>query len=128
MKRIRILLVDDEEMVRLILREYLTGDRHAVEAAANGPEGFEKFQGAEFDVVILDRAMPGMSGDQVAVAIKQIKPAIPVILLTGFGNMMQASGERPPGVDLVLAKPVTIAGLQSALASVVASSPAARDA
>ena len=45
---------------------------------------------------------------------------MPIILLTGFGNMMQAAGEKPPGVDLVLAKPVTIAGLQSALASVVA--------
>jgi nitrogen fixation negative regulator NifL len=121
MRPLRVLLVDDQDTVRQILCEYLVGDGHTVTTATNGSEGLEKFQGAEFDVVLLDRAMPGMSGDQVAAAIKQIKPGIPVILLTGFGNMMQASGEKPPGVDLVLAKPVTIAGLQSALADVVAS-------
>jgi CheY-like chemotaxis protein len=76
---------------------------------------------AAFDVVILDRAMPGLSGDQVAVAIKEFKPDLPVILLTGFGNMMQAAGETPPGIDLVLGKPVTIAGLRAALAQVVRS-------
>jgi nitrogen fixation negative regulator NifL len=118
---LRILLVDDQETVRHILREYLARDGHAVQTADNGREGFEKFQGAEFDVVLLDRAMPGMSGDQVAAAIKQLKPEMPVILLTGFGSMMQAAGETPPGIDLVLGKPVTIAGLRTALAKVVAS-------
>ena len=116
---LRILLVDDQETVRHILREYLARDGHSVQTASNGREGFEKFHGAEFDVVFLDRAMPGMSGDQLAAAIKQLKPEIPVILLTGFGSMMQAAGEKPPGVDLVLGKPVTIAGLRSALARVV---------
>ena len=118
---LRILLADDQDTVRQILREYLMVDGHTVTTATNGRDAFEIFQGAEFDVVVLDRAMPGMNGDQVAAAIKQLKPQLPVILLTGFGNMMQATGEKPCGVDLVLAKPVTIAGLQSALASVVAS-------
>jgi len=118
---LRVLLVDDEEIVRQILREYLIGDDHVVETAANGHEALDKLPKAAFDVVILDRAMPGLSGDQVAVAIKELKPELPVILLTGFGNMMQATGEKPPGIDLVLAKPVTIAGLRSALAQVVKS-------
>ncbi len=118
---LRVLLADDQDTVRQILREYLVGDGHTVTTAINGKEGLEKFRSAEFDVVLLDRAMPGMSGDQVAATIKLLNPKMPVILLTGFGNMMQAAGEKPAGVDLVLAKPVTIAGLQSALASVVAS-------
>ncbi len=118
---LRVLLVDDEEVVRQILREYLIGDEHVVETAANGHEALDKLPKAAFDVVILDRAMPGLSGDQVAVAIKELRPELPVILLTGFGNMMQATGETPPGIDLVLGKPVTIAGLRSALAQVVKS-------
>jgi nitrogen fixation negative regulator NifL len=116
---LRVLLVDDEDIVRQILREYLIGDEHVVETAANGREALDKLPKAAFDVVILDRAMPGLSGDQVAVAIKELQPELPVILLTGFGNMMQAAGETPPGIDLVLGKPVTIAGLRSALAQVV---------
>ncbi|MGO9243389.1 MAG: PAS domain S-box protein [Verrucomicrobiia bacterium] len=118
---LRVLLVDDEGSVRQILREYLIGDEHVVETAANGREALDKLPKAAFDVVILDRAMPGLSGDQVAVAIKELRPELPVILLTGFGNMMQATGETPPGIDLVLGKPVTIAGLRSALAQVVKS-------
>ena len=107
--------------MRQILREYLVGDEHMVETAANGRDALDKLPKAAFDVVILDRAMPGLSGDQVAVAIKELKPELPVILLTGFGNMMQAAGEKPPGIDLVLGKPVTIAGLRAALAQVVGS-------
>jgi nitrogen fixation negative regulator NifL len=118
---LRVLLADDEEMVRQILREYLVGDGHTVEPATNGHEALDKLPKAAFDVVILDRAMPGLSGDQVAVAIKELKPELPVILLTGFGNMMQAAGEQPPGIDLVLGKPVTIAGLRAALAKVIKS-------
>jgi nitrogen fixation negative regulator NifL len=116
---LRALVVDDEEIVRQILREYLVGDGHTVETAGNGREALDKLSQSSFDVVLLDRAMPGLSGDQVAVAIKELKPDLPVILLTGFGNMMQAAGERPPGVDLILGKPVTIAGLRAGLAQVV---------
>jgi nitrogen fixation negative regulator NifL len=118
---LRALLVDDEEIVRQILCEYLVGDGHTVETAANGQEALDMLPKTAFDVVILDRAMPGLNGDQVAIAIKKLKPELPVILLTGFGNMMQAAGETPPGIDLVLGKPVTIAGLRSALAQVVKS-------
>jgi nitrogen fixation negative regulator NifL len=120
LRPLRVLLVDDEELVRRILSEFLLGDEHIVETAANGTEALDKFQQAEFDVVILDRAMPDMNGDQVAVSIKQLKPETPIILLTGFGSMMQATGEQPPGVDLVVSKPVTILGLREAVAKVVA--------
>ena len=126
LRPLRVLLVDDEDLVRRILNEFLLGDKHIVETAASGREALDKFQHAEFDVVILDRAMPDMSGDQVAVAIKQLKPETPVILLTGFGSMMQAAGEQPPGVDLVVGKPVTILGLREAVAKVVAKYPSAK--
>jgi nitrogen fixation negative regulator NifL len=128
LRPLRVLLVDDEELVRRILNEFLLGDDHLVETAANGREALDKFQHAEFDVVILDRAMPDMNGDQVAVSIKHFRPQTPIILLTGFGSMMQAAGEQPPGVDLVVGKPVTILGLREAVAKVVAKYSSARPA
>jgi DNA-binding NtrC family response regulator len=94
----------------------MAGDGHRVETAHNGDEALAKFRAGEFDVAILDRAMPKMSGDQLAAAIKLIEPGIPVILLTGFGVLMAASGETPPNIDLVVAKPVTIDELRLALA------------
>jgi len=117
---LRVLLVDDEELVRRILNEFLLGDKHVVETAASGREALDKFQRGEFDVVILDRAMPDMNGDQVAASIKQLRPRTPTILLTGFGSMMQAAGEQPTDIDLVVGKPVTILGLREAIAKVVA--------
>ena len=114
-----ILVVEDEPMVREVTVEHLVTDGHTVETATNGREGLVKFYGGWFDVVITDRAMPEMNGDRLAVAIKQIAPKKPVILLSGFGDMMEASAEKPPGVDLVLSKPVTAETLRQALSWVI---------
>ena len=123
----RILVVEDEAPLRRILREYLAHSGHSVEMTVNGRDGFEKFLEAhldpasngKFDLVITDLAMPEMSGDQLAVAVKAAAPAIPIILLTGFGEMMLSSGETPPGVDLILPKPFSLASLQRAVLMVV---------
>jgi PAS domain S-box-containing protein len=123
-RRLRILLVDDEKLVRDVVAEYLTADGHAVETARDGSEALEKFKANPFDLVITDRAMPNMSGDQLAVAIKNIAPNAPVILLTGFGELMKATSERPEGVDFVAAKPVTLVGLRQAIAEAMSSGEA----
>ena len=63
--------------------------------------------------------MPRMSGEQLAAAIKGETPIRPVILLTGFGDLLKATGETPEEVSLVLRKPITRAELQQAMATVV---------
>jgi PAS domain S-box-containing protein len=114
-----VLLVDDDAVVRKVLNEYLIHDGHSVVLAANGKDGLNKFRNGRFDLVILDRAMPDMSGDQVGTAIKGSFPNMPVIMLTGFGSMMEAAGEKPGGVDFVVSKPVTIDALRRAVARAV---------
>ncbi len=113
---LRILIVEDETAVREVIAEYLMVDGHTVEEAVHGREGLEKFQQGIFDLVIVDRAMPEMNGDQLAAAIKKTSPSTPVILLTGFGDMMQAPDEKPAGVDLIVSKPITLEDLRKALA------------
>jgi CheY-like chemotaxis protein len=122
----RVLVVEDEEPLRRILGEYLTLAGHAVETAVSGRDGVEKFLSGyddathrHFDLVVTDLAMPDMSGDQLALAVKQIAPQTPIILLTGLGEMMRVSGECPEGVDLIVSKPVSYATLQQAVAKVV---------
>ena len=112
---LRVLVVDDEASVREVLTEYLLSMGHTVKCASSGSEGLELFQAGEFDVVITDRAMPDMNGDQVAAAIKILAPSVPVILLTGFGGLMNAWNEVPDGVSLVIGKPIRIAVLHAAL-------------
>lgn len=115
-----VLVVDDEPSVREVITEYLTSEEHTVEMAASGLEGLEKFRRGRFDLVVVDRAMPGMSGDQLVAAIKRVAPKQPVILLTGFGDIMQAIGEVPEGVDMVLGKPMTAAKLRQVVTEVTA--------
>lgn len=115
---LHVLVVDDEPIARDVMSEYLTGDGHTVETAVNGRDGLEKFRGGRFDMVITDRAMPEVGGDQVAAAVKEASPATPVILLTGFGDLMNAAGEKPDGVDLVAKKPIRLAALREILAKV----------
>lgn len=117
-KKMTVLVVDDEAMVRDVLREYLSGDGHVVETAGDGQEALKLFQKKKFDLVITDRAMPEMSGDQLIAEIKQIAPKVPLIMLTGFGELMKAKGERPAGADHLLSKPLTFEAYREALARV----------
>jgi signal transduction histidine kinase len=115
-----VLVVEDQPEVRSSLVHLLAADGHIVEAANNGLEALEKFQKGTFDVVLTDRAMPEMSGDQLALAIKQLAPRQPILMVTGFGKIMEAGDERPEGVDLVLHKPLTLPELRQAMAQVSA--------
>ena len=115
-RRHRVLAVDDDPMVREVIGTYLSEDIYSVELAANGKEALEKFCAGEFDLVLTDLAMPGMQGDELAREMKKRKPKVPVLLLTGFGERLTAKGGKPDGVDLVMSKPFTMAGLQDTLA------------
>ncbi len=113
---LKILVVEDEPMVREVICVYLAEDRHEVTTAENGREGLDKFKAGSFDLVMTDRAMPEMNGDQLAIEVKKLRPEQPIVLLTGFGDLMAGSGEQPQGVDLVVSKPFTLATLRNAIA------------
>lgn len=118
-----ILVIDDDEMVRYVIAEYLQVDGHEVELA-NGPiAALSKLKATRYDLIITDRAMPEMSGDRLALEAKRVAPDVPILMLSGFGEFMIAAGERPEGVDLVLTKPVTINGLREAIAFVLLPRP-----
>jgi signal transduction histidine kinase len=113
---LKILVVEDEPLVREVICVYLAEDQHEVVTAENGRDGLEKFQAGTFDLVMTDRAMPEMNGDQLAMEVKKLRPEQPIVLLTGFGDLMAGSGEQPQGVDLVVSKPFTLATLRNAIA------------
>lgn len=117
---LRILVVEDEPMIRQIEAEYLATDGHVVETAADGGEGLSKFHAGKFDLVLVDRAMPEINGDQLTKAIKEFKPGTPVILVTGFADVMKGDGERPSRADMVLPKPFSQTDLRLAVQKVAA--------
>ena len=102
-----------------VVVDCLRGDGHAVETATNGREGLQKFQAGWFDVVVTDWAMPEMSGLELASTITRLAPRKPVIImLTGFGGETETGTNRPPGVDFVIDKPVTLEKFRKALSIV----------
>src|SRR5262249_46484275 len=123
--KLRILVVEDEPLVRELLGVYLKEEQHDFVTAVNGRDGLEKFRESAFDVVLTDRAMPEMNGDALAAEIKRAKPSQPVILLTGFGDLMASSGEKPAAIDLVVGKPFTLGSLRKAIAQVMERAPVA---
>jgi signal transduction histidine kinase/ActR/RegA family two-component response regulator len=118
----RILLIDDEPRLLQALSETLMADGHFVQTAHDGQAGIDaflvaKFSGAPFTIVITDLGMPNMDGHQVAAAIKASTPATTLVMLTGWGQRLAATGERPPNIDRVLAKPPNMRELRELIAS-----------
>lgn len=118
-RRLRVLVVDDEPSSRALLHDALTLDGHEVVVAAGGAEALKAVTEERFDLLITDRSMPEMSGDSVAVRVRVADVALPIVMLTGFGDLMTPEG-RPHGVDLVLPKPVTLGRLRRAITDVLA--------
>ena len=113
---LRILVVEDEPLVKEVILLYLKEDGHAVKTAENGVQALNEFDAGEYDIVITDHSMPEMNGDQLAAAIKERNPKTAVVLLTGFGNLMEEGAEQPPSVDVTVGKPFTFATLRTAIA------------
>ena len=117
---LRVLVVDDEPMMRQVVARFLELDEHTAEVAGSGREAMARLQTATpFDLVITDRAMPEMGGDELAAMVKVLTPSTPVMMLTGFADLMEAADQRPSGVDLVIGKPTTLARLRVAIATLV---------
>jgi signal transduction histidine kinase/CheY-like chemotaxis protein len=124
-RSLRCLVVDDEEAVRAMLADAVESAGHRAVAVAGGAEAIERFRAEQFDVVLTDLAMPRVSGWQVARAVKQLAPAVPVVLVTGFGVELTADERRVHGVDRVLVKPLQIQEILDALAEVARQAPPA---
>ncbi len=103
-----ILLVDDEVAVGQMLRELLLSMGYEVVLCASSAQALETFQqnGAHIDLVFTDMTMPGMTGAELARRIKQLNPAMPVVLCTGFSESIDEEKARRMGIDGYLLKPV----------------------
>ncbi|MCK5850594.1 MAG: response regulator [Kiritimatiellae bacterium] len=114
--KLNLLVVDDEVWSRRTIERLLAAKGHIVESASSGAECMKHMDGKTFDVILVDRSMPVMTGDELASKIKNISSSTAVIMLTGFGDIMLEEGDLPKDVDIVLPKPATMADIDRALA------------
>jgi len=104
-RQARILVIDDEEVVRSVLSRTLAKVNHQVTLAANGEKGIQLFKEEKFDMVLTDLGMPGMSGWEVCRMVKKISPDTPVGMITGWGAEMSQSKMDEYGLDFLISKP-----------------------
>src|SRR5207302_544636 len=111
-----ILVLEDEDRIRTMLVEALASAGHRVESATDGLTGLARFQGGAFDVVLTDLSLPECSGLDVASSVKRLRPDTPVVLITGWGHLLDPEKMREAGVDLMLAKPFRLERVLAVLA------------
>jgi DNA-binding NtrC family response regulator len=104
--KIRVLLVDDEKEFLDALAERLRGRGLHVGTAGSGDEAVTRLKEESFDVVILDMVMPGKDGIETLNEIKQSRPLVEVVLLTGFSTLDTAVSSIERGAFYYLKKPV----------------------
>ncbi len=107
MQNPRILIVDDDEGIRLTLAQTLSLDGYSVEAAADGQEALERLVAAPYDVVLLDLWMAPVNGMEVLQTVRAKDPRAVVIILTGQGTLDSALGALRLGAFDYLLKPAS---------------------
>jgi GAF domain-containing protein/CheY-like chemotaxis protein len=110
------LVVDDDEAVGAVVAEMIEAIGHRVVLLHDGAAAIARFRAEPFDVVLTDLAMPGLSGWDVARAVRDGDARIPVFIVTGFGVELSDDERREHGVDGVLGKPLRIEDVSDALA------------
>jgi two-component system phosphate regulon response regulator PhoB len=119
----RIILVDDHEPVRKLLRATFSGADYEIVEAANGDEGLDLVEEQPPDLVILDWEMPGTHGSLVLDAVKTKRPALPVIVLTADRRPSQRELAESIGADAFLNKPFSPLALVSEIERLLADRP-----
>ena len=113
----RILLIDDEEIVLSSLQRVLNRSGCRVDTAKSGPEALVAFMQnpGGFDLVITDQTMPGMTGLELSQKIREMRPDIPVILCTGYRDVLEERDAASIGIREILVKPTGTRELRSAI-------------
>jgi signal transduction histidine kinase len=119
-RRLRVLLVDDEPVSRLVLESYLKADGHETVTATNAGQAIASMKEGDFDLMITDHAMPGINGMQLAALTREMGGKHAVMMVTGFANDGTGPGEEHESIDLVLRKPVARREFRRALVAVMA--------
>jgi len=119
MSRKSILVVDDEDDVRLFLHDFLTERDLDVDTAAAGQEALEKVQKKAPDIVLLDIMMPGMDGLECLEKIKKVSPNTTVIMITALKDENRIAKAQKLGALNYVVKPFSLSYLESELLKLI---------
>ena len=118
-----ILLVDDDDGVRSVVRRALEIDGHAVYEATDGADAIDRLRGSALraDLLLSDIVMPVMDGIALAMNVARERPELPIILKTGYADQRERAKELEAIVRDVVLKPFTLAEIRARVRTVVGS-------
>ncbi len=114
----KVLVVDDDPVVRKSFDRVLSGKGYAVITAENGKDALRKLADGQYDAVYTDIRMPGISGLEVAEQVKARKPWTPVVIITGYGTEAAEARAKAAGVTSFLHKPLSAEEIEDSARSV----------
>lgn len=114
-RSLNILLADDEEIVHQTIAGYLTESGHKVDGVYDGNAALKSIEAVDYDLALVDIKMPGMEGLSVLVRAQEIRPEMPVVIITGHGSMDVAIQALRLGAADFLAKPIKLLELDAVL-------------
>ena len=114
-----ILVIDDDEAVRWIIRRAMQADGHSVIEATDGSDGLRQFAAAPFDLVITDILMPEREGIETIIELRRANPRLPILAISGGSEITERDGLLASadllGATEVLPKPFELAQLRAAV-------------
>ena len=116
-----ILFVDDEAMLVDLSTQLLKRLGYSVTACTSSPEALEQFQAApdKFDLVITDMTMPQMTGKELAAEMLKIRPELPIILCTGFSEIITEDAAKQAGIQAFIMKPIIMKELADTIRKIL---------
>jgi len=110
-KNIKILLVDDEESIRIATAAILEEEGYVVDTAATAKEAIEKSNANFYNAAVIDYRLPDMEGTELLTSLKETIPKMVKIMVTGYPSLQNAVTSVNKGADAFLMKPVSIEDL-----------------
>ena len=116
----RLLFIDDDPLIRRTFGQLLRNAGHTVEEADGGAAGLDILSRKSVDLVVTDLGMPGLTGWDVARAVKARSPHLPVVLVTGWANAIATDDRERALVDAILPKPCRLQDIQAVIGRLTA--------
>jgi len=117
----RILIAEDDEPVRAIVRRALELDGHAIVAEADGAAALERLSASDgaFDLLLSDIRMPLMDGIALSLAAARDFPSLPILLMTGYADQRERAHDLLALIEDVVTKPFSVAEIRAAVSKVL---------
>jgi DNA-binding response OmpR family regulator len=117
----RILVVEDDEEMRSLLKDFIEAEGFEIDSVSNGSEAFRILVRELFDLVITDIRMPGLTGLDILPGIKKLQPEAPIIVITAFGSEEVHRRAIERGATAYLEKPLHFHELKTMIHEIISS-------